>query len=75
MKTTVIKVQEIQAEIEISYFYIKLDNSKTYTAKDKNRSAFSFETIKNKGQIETCIIFENGGLRFNRPVKILEYVK
>ena len=42
MKTTVIKVQETQVEIEISYFSIKLDNYKTYEGKDKNGNTFSF---------------------------------
>jgi hypothetical protein len=75
MKTTVIKVQETKVEIEISYFKLRVFDNKKYCAKDRTGKVFIFETIKNNESLETWLVFENGGLRFNRPVKILEYVK
>ena len=75
MKTTVIKVQETQVEIEISYFSIKLDNYKTYEGKDKNGNTFLFKPVVYKGKPETYIVFEKEGLRFTQPVKVLEETK
>lgn len=75
MKTTVIKVQETQVEIEISYFSIKLDNYKTYEGKDKNGNTFLFKPVVYKGKPETHIVFEKEGLRFTQPVQFLEETK
>ena len=75
MKTTVIQVQEVKAEIEITYFKFRVFDNKVYKAKDINGDEFAYEAIKNKQGSETWLVFENGYVRFNRPVKILGYVK
>jgi len=72
MKTTVIRVQEVKTEIGISYLAIKLYSDLKYEAKDENGNVFFFETIKNKNGFATYMIFEDGKIRFNRPVKIVD---
>ena len=72
MKTTVIKVQEVKTEIGISYLAIKLYSDLKYETKDENGNVFFFETIKNKNGFATYMIFEDGKIRFNRPVKIVD---
>ena len=75
MKTTVIQVQEVKKEIEITYFKCRVFDNKVYKAKDINGDEFAFKSIKNDQGFETWLVFENGYVRFNRPVKILGYVK
>ena len=72
MKTTVIKVHEVKTEIEISYLAIKLYSDLKYEATDENGNVFFFETIRNKNSFATHMIFEDGKIRFNRPVKIVD---
>jgi|TARA_R110000796_G_scaffold11437_1_gene37960 hypothetical protein len=71
MKTTVIKVQNIETEIDIVRFAFKLSNYEDFPVKLKNG-----KWIKLKGKdISTYLIFDNGTIRFNKPVKISEDVK
>ncbi|KAB1068042.1 hypothetical protein F6U93_07855 [Tamlana haliotis] len=69
MKTTVIQVQEVENEIEISYFGIQLVNHLTYTVKDGNGKKYNLTIIHDS----TYAIFENGTLRFSKPVKLGTY--
>ena len=75
MKTTVIQVQEVRKEIEISSCKFRVFDNKVYVGKDKNGKEFIYEAIKNEQGFETWLVFENGYVRFNRPVKIIGYVK
>ena len=74
MATTVIQVQEVEKEIEISYLAIELNSNQKYKAKDENRDVFYFETTQRPG-CGHYLVFENGNIRFNRPVKIIDDVK
>ena len=71
MKTTVIKVQEVETEIEIKFLGIRLMDMHEYSATLKNGKKVK---LKTKEQ-ETYLIFDNGNIRFNKPVKFFEDVK
>jgi|TARA_R110001632_G_scaffold152416_1_gene270126 hypothetical protein len=68
MKTTVIRVQEVKTEIDVIYFNIRLFNHDDYVATLRNG-----DTVKIRAtEPETYVIFDDGKLRFNRPVKIVD---
>ena len=75
MKTTVIKVQEVDTQIELSYLDIKLNSNDTYNAKDQNGKELKFKPIRRPDEMATYMIFENGKVRLSKPVKFLENVK
>jgi hypothetical protein len=75
MKTTVIQVQEVQKEIGISYAAIQLSSHHTYSVIASNGDKLEIETIKRADGMATFMVFENGGVRFTKPVMVLENKK
>lgn len=71
MATTVIKVQEVATIIDIKRFNIPLMNRHQYKVTLRSGKQIILETTEHN----TYAIFENGNIRFNRPVKFLEDVK
>ena len=68
MKTKVIEVKELEKEIDILFMGVKLQSHYTYEATLRNG-----ETVKIKAtEPETHMIFDDGEIRFNRPVKIVD---
>jgi hypothetical protein len=71
MATTVIQVQEQEKEIDIVYMAVKLDDFDTFKVKLRNGESIFLKPDKSHWQ--TYVIFEDGKIRFNRPVKIVDH--
>ena len=68
MKTTVIEVQELEKEIDIVYMGAQLHTHITHKATLRNGTQISLQAIEDP----TFMIFDDGKIRFNRPVKIVD---
>jgi len=71
MATTVIQVQEQEKEIDIVYMAVKLNDYNTLKVNLRNGEQIFLKI--DKSQWETYMIFEDGKIRFNRPVKIVDH--
>lgn len=70
MATTVIQVQELEKEIDIVYMAVRMSDTETYKVNLRNGEQIFLQTDISKWQ--TYMIFEDGKIRFNRPVKIVD---
>lgn len=71
MATTVIQVQELEKEIDIVYMAVRMSDTETYKVNLRNGEQIFLKT--DKSQWQTYMIFEDGKIRFNRPVKIVDH--
>ena len=69
MKTKVIEVKELEKEIDILFMGVKLQSHYTYEAILKNGKKIK---LKADSKYQTYVIFDDGKIRFNRPVKIVD---
>lgn len=73
MKTTAIKTQELETEIDIALFYVRVNDDDDHLVRLTNGNTIKIRTTcKPHG---TFVVFENGNLRFTKPVKIVEDAK
>ena len=68
MATTVIQVQEVETQIDIKRFNIRLMDRHSYKVTLRSGEQIILQAIEN----DTYAIFDNGNIRFNRPVKIID---
>ena len=68
MKTKVIEVKELEKEIDILFMGVKLQSHYTYEATLRNGEIVKIRAT----EPETHMIFDDGEIRFNRPVKIVD---
>lgn len=71
MATTVKQVQEKEIDIDIVYMAVKLDDFDTFKVKLRNGESIFLKP--DKSQWQTYVIFEDGKIRFNRAVKIVDH--
>ena len=69
MKTKVIEVKELEKEIDILFMGVQLQSHYTYEAILKNGKKIK---LKADSKYPTYVIFDDGKIRFNRPVKIVD---
>ena len=69
MKTTVIEVKELEKEIDIVFMGVQLQDHYTYEATLRNGKKIK---LKADSKYQTYVIFDDGKIRFNRPVKIVD---
>jgi|TARA_B110000967_G_C18326241_1_gene289867 hypothetical protein len=69
MKTKVIEVKELEKEIDILFMGVQLQSHYTYEAILKNGKKIK---LKADSKYQTYVIFDDGKIRFNRPVKIVD---
>jgi len=67
---TVIQVQEQEKQIDIVYIAVGMSDTETYKVNLRNGEQIFLQTDISKWQ--TYMIFEDGKIRFNRPVKIVD---
>ena len=68
---TVIQVQEQEKQIDIVYIAVGMSDTETYKVNLRNGEQIFLQTDISKWQ--TYMIFEDGKIRFNRPVKIVDH--
>lgn len=69
MKTTVIEVQELKKEIDILFMGVQLQSYHTYEATLRNGKQIK---LKTDSKHQTYMVFDDGKIRFNGPVKIVD---